>query len=96
LGVPFSVASAHRGDFEAECEHFWTNSSHYYCILAGMGWYPDAPLPKLRYSTTSIEKPFKVFAALKKRTAELKQQLPSNYEYLSELDGLRREPALRR
>jgi Tryptophan halogenase len=95
VGIPLSDASAYYGDFETEFEHFWTNSS-YYCILAGMGWYPDAPLPKLRYSATAIEKSLKVFAALKKRTAELRQQLPSNYEYLSELHGLRRESAARR
>jgi hypothetical protein len=79
-------ASAYYGNFETEFRNFWTNSS-FYCILAGLGSYPDTPMPKLRYNQRGIEKAEQLFAQLKSRTAELKRTLPSTYQYLQKLHG---------
>lgn len=92
-------AAAYYGNFETEFRNFWTNSS-FYCILAGLGYYPDTPLPKLRYNERGIEQSKKMFAEMKGRTAEWQHKLPTTYEYLRAfhggrspvLPGTRRDP----
>ncbi|MCY8232458.1 tryptophan halogenase family protein [Priestia endophytica] len=81
---PTTDASSYYGNFEIEFRNFWTNSN-YYNMFAGMGWLPDNPLPKLQYRPETIEEAKKMFSALKKETAELKNKLPSTYEYLKKL-----------
>jgi Tryptophan halogenase len=84
MGTPLSDASAYYGDFETEFSNFWTNSN-YYCILAGMGYYPDTALPRIRYDKRAIEKAHAAFSDLKVRGTELRAQLPSNFEFLMKL-----------
>jgi tryptophan halogenase len=86
VNMPFVDEEAYYTNFETEFRNFWTNSS-YYCILAGMGWRPETPLPRLRYMAQSVEKADRMFAALRQRRGELAAKLPSNFEYLRALHG---------
>lgn len=86
VNMPFVDEDAYYTNFETEFRNFWTNSS-YYCILAGMGWYPVTPLPKLRYRPEALAKSRQMFDVLKQRGAALKVTLPTNYEFLSTLHG---------
>src|SRR5262249_49994477 len=69
------------GSFEAEFRNFWTNGS-YYCILAGLGFVPDQPLPLLMHKTNSVRKAEELFTRVKQQQRELLQTLPSNFDYL--------------
>jgi hypothetical protein len=86
VAAPFSDASAYYSDLETEFRNFWTNSN-YYCILSGMGWMPDAPLAKIRYSPASLLKAQQMFRDLQLQSADLGARLPSCYEYLRVLHG---------
>lgn len=84
VNMPISDESTYYSSFEAEFRNFWTNSS-YYCILAGMGWVPDDPIPAIRYRPESQEKAELAFHEIKKHSSELQSKLPSNYELLQKL-----------
>jgi len=86
VNPPIADESSYYGSFEAEFRNFWTNGS-YYCILAGLGFLPDQPLPLLTYKTDSVRQAEELFARVKQQQRELLQSLPSNYEYLRKLHG---------
>jgi tryptophan halogenase len=58
-----------------------------------MGFLPDAPMPLLRYRPASREKAATMFAQLKRQTMELREKLPTNYEYLRTLHRKEKEAA---
>lgn len=86
VNMPITNEETYYANFEAEFRNFWTNSS-YYCILAGMGWVPERPLPWLHYRPESVKKAQELFANIKHRSAELYAKLPTNYEFLRKLHG---------
>ena len=86
VAAPLADADAYYDNFETEFRNFWTNSS-YYCIFSGMGWMPDAPMARIRYSPASLAKAHGMFADLDRQSAELKAKLPGCYEYLQVLHG---------
>lgn len=79
-------AAAYYGNFEIEFRNFWTNSS-FYCILAGMGCYPDEPMPRVCYNPRGLAKSKELFASLKHKSSRLKRELPTTYDYLCFLHG---------
>ncbi len=86
VNTALSQADSYYDNFDFEFGNFWTNSS-YYCILAGMGWMPDV-LPRVRHaSAAELELAQEQFRALKRESARLAGQLPSNYELLRQLHG---------
>lgn len=89
-GLPVSVspgdAAAYYDNFETEFRNFWTNSN-YYCILSGMGWMPDAPLPVVRYTPTNVAAAMTSFDQINQRSLALRARLPSNYQFLRTLHG---------
>jgi tryptophan halogenase len=87
VNVSLSGADAYYDNFDWEFRNFWTNSS-YYCILAGMGSYPDHAAPGIRHQTPlSLERAAEAFRSLKRQSAELAATLPTNYEFLRQLHG---------
>jgi tryptophan halogenase len=86
VNMPITASDAYYSNFEAEFRNFWTNSN-FYCILAGMGWVPDQPLPALRYRPDSQRKAEAEFQRIKRESAELLTKLPSNYQFLRQLHG---------
>ena len=82
-----SQADTYYDNFDYEFRNFWTNSS-YYCILAGMGWFPEHTLPRIRYgSAAAMQEAEKQFQAIKRQSAELAAKLPTNHEFLQQLHG---------
>ena len=68
--------------FDFEFENFWTNAS-YYCILTGMGIYPEQFPPMLLHQSNSINKAELIFDDIKHKAFTLSEQLPSTYEFLN-------------
>jgi hypothetical protein len=81
VNMPITDEGNYYANFEAEFRNFWTNSS-YYCIFAGMGVIPDAPMPQIRYRPQAIARADQMFAALRAHAAELKAKLPTCHDYL--------------
>ena len=86
VNMPFADVDTYYSSFEAELRNFWTNGS-FYCIFAGMGWVPEKSVPCIRYRPVSQRKAAAVFKEIKRKSAELRNSLPSNYEFLRELHG---------
>ncbi|HEY2839084.1 MAG TPA: tryptophan halogenase family protein [Pirellulales bacterium] len=86
VNLPIADEGSYYGSFEAEFRNFWTNGS-YYCILAGLGYLPDQPLPLLTHKSNSVAKAEELFARVKQQQRELLQALPSNFDYLRRLHG---------
>jgi tryptophan 6-halogenase len=84
VNPPITGEATYYDSFEAEFRNFWTNGS-FYCILAGMGWVPDRPLPSIRYRAGSQAAAAELFRHIKERSAELSRTLPTNYEFLRHL-----------
>jgi tryptophan halogenase len=89
VNMPIVGDDSYYLNFEAEFRNFWTNGS-YYCILAGMGWEPNRPMPSIRYRPDSIRKADGVFADIKNRADELSRTLPSTYDWLRQHHGRER------
>lgn len=88
INPPVNDENTYYGNFEAEFRNFWTNGS-YYCIFAGMGVRPDQPLPALTYKPQSVDAAEELFARVKQQQEDLVRSLPTNYEYLRKLHGVR-------
>ncbi len=86
INVPITDESTYYGNFEAEFRNFWTNGS-YYCIFAGLGLLPEAPLPALTHRPESIAGAEPLFDKVKEEQRHLLETLPSTYEYLRHLHG---------
>lgn len=78
--------NSYYSNFESEFRNFWVDGS-FYCILAGMGWYPEQSLPSLRYRPEAQAKAEQMFRDIKKKSEELKKTLPTNYQFLRKLHG---------
>ena len=85
VNMPLSDSDSYYGNFECEFKNFWTNSN-FYCVMAGMGWAPDA-LPHVRYREDSQRRAEQNFQAIKQESAALQASLPTNYRFLSQLHG---------
>jgi len=81
VNPPLSTEGDYYGTFENEFHHFWTNE-RYYCIFAGMGFLPDQSLPQLAHSLKAVEKAQRIFARIKQDQRDMRQALPTNFEYL--------------
>ncbi|MEH0532676.1 tryptophan 7-halogenase [Streptomyces stelliscabiei] len=86
INSPVTDESTYYGNFEAEFRNFWTNGS-YYCIFAGLGLVPDAPLPALSYRPGSVAGAQPLFERVKRQQKDLLDTLPTTYEYLRQLHG---------
>ncbi|WP_084792378.1 NAD-dependent epimerase/dehydratase family protein [Actinopolyspora mortivallis] len=74
-------AQVYYGNFEEEFRNFW-NNSNYYSVLAGLGYLPDKPLPKLRHMPEAVETVHRVFDRIRDEQKYLLNTLPSCHEYL--------------
>lgn len=87
-GLPVNAvqhdAAGYYSNFEFEYRNFWTNGS-YYCVLTGMGVYPDAVYPKLLYNDAASEEAERVMQGIQRQAGDLVNKLPSNYEFLKSL-----------
>jgi tryptophan halogenase len=87
-GLPVNAiqhdAAGYYSNFEFEYRNFWTNGS-YYCVLAGIGMYPEAVYPKLLYDDTASEEAERMIADLHREASQLSRTLPTNYEFLKAL-----------
>lgn len=86
VNMPLSDAESYYGNFECEFRNFWTNSN-FYCVMAGMGWAPKRALPWVRLRPDSQRKAELEFDLIKARSVSLRDTLPSNHAYLSQLHG---------
>ncbi|MFJ6938963.1 tryptophan halogenase family protein [Streptomyces sp. NPDC101132] len=86
INSPITDESTYYGNFEAEFRNFWTNGS-YYCIFAGLGLVPDAPLPALAHKPESVAGAEPLFDTVKRQQQNLLETLPSTYDYLRQLHG---------
>ncbi|MDG5801157.1 tryptophan 7-halogenase [Streptomyces ossamyceticus] len=86
VNQPTTDESTYYGNFDAEFRNFWTNGS-YYCMFAGLGLLPDAPLPALSHRPHSLEGAEPLFAEVKNKERHLLETLPSTYDYLRQLHG---------
>ncbi|QLJ04400.1 tryptophan 7-halogenase [Streptomyces sp. NEAU-sy36] len=86
VNSPVTDESTYYGNFEAEFRNFWTNGS-YYCIFAGLGLVPDAPLPALSYKPESVIGAQPLFERVKRQQQDLLDTLPTTYDYLRQLHG---------
>ena len=97
VNLPLSSEEDYYGSFENEFHNFWTNGS-YYCIFAGMGFLPDRPYARLAYEPAQLQEAQQLFAKIKRQQKQLGEQLPSTYEYLTDLhraaNSAARSPAL--
>ncbi|MGB8700815.1 MAG: tryptophan halogenase family protein [Thermosynechococcaceae cyanobacterium] len=84
-GQPVSAiitdASDYYSKFDYEFRNFWPSAS-YYCVLAGMGIYPNQVPPLLLHNTKFMDQSETIFADIQKRAIALSKQLPSTYEFL--------------
>lgn len=87
VNLPITDEGTYYGNFEAEFRNFWTNGS-YYCIFAGLGLLPRAPLPALTYKPESIAAAEQLFAEIKRKQRDMVDSLPSNYDLLRQLHGV--------
>ncbi|PRW64291.1 tryptophan halogenase family protein [Actinopolyspora mortivallis] len=79
-------AQVYYGNFEEEFRNFW-NNSNYYSVLAGLGYLPDKPLPKLRHMPEAVETVDRVFDRIRDEQKYLLNTLPSCHEYLNAQHG---------
>ena len=84
VNSPVADESTYYGNFEAEFRNFWTNGS-YYCIFAGLGLEPDAPLPALAHKPESVAGAEQLFHGVKAEQRALVESLPSTHAYLRRL-----------
>ena len=89
--APAADEGTYYGNFEAEFRNFWTNGS-YYSIFAGLGYFPDHPLPSLAYKPQSVQYAERLFDGIKQQQQELVDTLPGNHDYLR---GLHNAPGSR-
>jgi tryptophan 7-halogenase len=84
-GQPVSAVIADASDyystFDYEFRNFWPNSS-YYCVLAGMGVYPNHLPPALVNNTQLVAQSETIFSEIQQRAIALSMQLPTTHEYL--------------
>jgi len=92
VNMPVTDTAGYYSNFEAEFRNFWTNGS-FYCILAGMGWYPKRTLPRLLQARDSWRKAELTFAELKRESAALAAELPTTYEFLRQFHAKERRQA---
>jgi tryptophan halogenase len=86
VNLPATDETGYYGNFEAEFRNFWSNAN-YYCVLTGLDYLPDRPLPLLSFRPDAIESAQAVFADVRRQQAELVETLPTTYEYLRQLHG---------
>lgn len=97
VNAPLSSEEDYYGSMENEFRFFWTNE-RYYCIFAGMGFYPDHPVGRLAYRPKGVEDANRVMQRIQERGRELAATLPSNFEYLRQFHAgtmaVQKSPAL--
>jgi tryptophan halogenase len=81
VNPPTTSQDDYYGSFDNEFHNFWTNGS-YYCIFAGMGFYPDESLARIRYRDDARNKARELFKNVQIQQQKLVSTLPTNYEYL--------------
>ncbi|MEU1350910.1 tryptophan halogenase family protein [Streptomyces sp. NPDC005795] len=86
VGSPHTDESLYYGNFDAEVRNLSTNGG-YYCVFAGLGLLPDAPLPSLAHRPESVAGAEPLFEAVKRQQQNLLDTLPSAYDYLRRLHG---------
>ncbi|MFE2286489.1 tryptophan halogenase family protein [Streptomyces sp. NPDC059443] len=85
VDAPGTDESAYYGPVSGS-RSTWTNGS-YYCVFAGLGLMPDAPMPALAHRPESVAGAEPLFDTVKRQQRNLLETLPSTYEYLRQLHG---------
>lgn len=87
-GIPIKKSYANDqllyASFEAGFDRFWTNSN-YQCVLAGVGYLPEAFQPLLHYRPDLIKESEGLFSEIERSAQRLITELPTQYEYLYDL-----------
>ncbi|MGK5531043.1 tryptophan halogenase family protein [Streptomyces sp. URMC 129] len=86
INQPVVDVSTYYNNFEAEFRNFW-NNSNYYCIFAGLGVVPDAPLPFLAHRPGAVRESEQLFAEIKRKQRDMARDLPTTVAYLRALHG---------
>ena len=87
VGSIVSNSAEYYNLFDFELDNFWANAN-YYCVLTGMGIYPNQVPHLLSVQSESINKAEVIFEEIKLKVSLLSQQLPSTYQTLNILHGL--------
>jgi tryptophan 6-halogenase len=80
--------SIYYQNFDAEFRNFWTNGN-YYSIFTGIDMLPEQVMPLLAHKPDSVQAADTLFDAIKEQQEELVATLPSNYDFLRQLHGLK-------
>jgi hypothetical protein len=86
VNPPLAAESDYYGRFENEFHQFWTNGS-YYCVYAGMHFFPDQPQPRIAYRPKGVAEAKAIFARIRAEQERLCEELPTTYDYLRHLHG---------
>ncbi|MGH3692947.1 MAG: hypothetical protein ACRDRX_02905 [Pseudonocardiaceae bacterium] len=81
INAPVVDEPTYYTNFDAEFRNFWTNGS-YYCVFAGLGLLPDAPLPSLLHRPCAVQDAKRLFEDVKHKQREMTRNLPTTVEYL--------------
>jgi tryptophan halogenase len=84
INAPVVDEPTYYTNFDAEFRNFWTNGS-YYCIFAGLGLLPDAPLPSLAHRPSAVHDAKHLFKDIKHKQYTMTRDLPTTVEYLRTL-----------
>jgi hypothetical protein len=74
-------AARYYSNFEEEFRNFW-NNSNYYCVLAGLGYLPAKPLPRLAHMPGARRGAEEVFSQIKHDQQVLLDSVPATRELL--------------
>jgi tryptophan halogenase len=84
VSLPVTDESNYYGNFEAEFRNFWSNAN-YYCVFAGLDYFPDHALPALAHRPEHMASAEQVFEDIRRKRHELVETLPTMHAYLSAL-----------
>ncbi|QKW32552.1 tryptophan 7-halogenase (plasmid) [Nocardiopsis flavescens] len=84
---PNDDAGIYYGNFEEEFRNFW-NNSNYFCVLAGLGKIPDAPMPRLSHLPQALESVGSVYNRVRQEERRLLDSLPTLHEFLKQQHGV--------
>lgn len=86
-GLPIDAPSINVATYrnnDTYFRNFWSNGS-YYCVFAGLGVLPDAPLSSLSHRPSVVQDSKRLFEDVKRKQREMTRDLPTMVEYLRRL-----------
>lgn len=87
VNQPTVDVGTYYGNFEAELRNFWTNGS-FYCVFAGLGVEPDAPMPVLAHRPEAVRSSADTFAAIAAERERMLRELPPTVQDVRRIQGV--------